>query len=159
MKATRPQPSEKPSLTTPILVKGNRRVVITGSELVALPAETRRLTISCASGTRHTATWAGVPVLDLLETAGVSVETTHVVVESEDDYRICVDMYAALDGILAYMCDGTPLPEVRPYETRFVAPDIDGARTVKAVRSVEPVQLAPETDPESLEDLPVKSSS
>ena len=124
-----------------------------GDALSAFPIETQTITVECASGTRHTATWAGIPVFELLSAADVPGETTHVVVESDDGYRMCVDIYAALDGVLALFRDGTPISEEHPYETRFIAPDIDGARTVKAVTRLEARHLSPGTDPESVEQL------
>ena len=144
---------EIPSLSTPITVSGDRRLSLSGDALSAHPIETRTVTVRCASGTRHTATWAGVPVLELLSAAAAPGETTHVVVESDGGYRICVDMYAALDGLLAFFRDGTPISEHQPYETRFIAPSIDGARTVKAVTLLEARSFSAGADPESVERM------
>ncbi|POG53987.1 molybdopterin-dependent oxidoreductase [Haloferax marisrubri] len=140
-------------LSEPILVRGDSSVTLSGPELRGLPAEDRTVTVACASGTRHTATWTGVPVLDLFEAAGLDDETTHLVVESTDGYRVCIDVYAALDAVVSYTRDGTPIGEEHDYETRFIAPDVDGSRTVKGVRAVEARALDPATDPESLEDI------
>ncbi|WEL27694.1 molybdopterin-dependent oxidoreductase [Haloferax volcanii] len=140
-------------LSESILVCGDSRVSLTGPELRGLASEDRTVTVACASGTRHTATWTGVPVLDLFADAGLDDETTHLLVESADGYRVCIDVYAALDAVVAYARDGTPIDEEHDYETRFIAPDVDGSRTVKGVRAVEALALDPATDPESLEDI------
>jgi DMSO/TMAO reductase YedYZ molybdopterin-dependent catalytic subunit len=144
---------ERPTLSSPITVRGDERMSLSRNALASLPTEERSVTVACASGTRHTATWRGVPVIELLSVADVSDKTTHLLVESEDGYRICVDIYAALDGLLAFFRDGIPIAAQEPYETRFIAPDIDGARTVKAVAVVEALQLAAGTDPETFETL------
>ncbi|MBP27028.1 MAG: hypothetical protein CMJ63_02255 [Planctomycetaceae bacterium] len=59
----------------------------------------------------------------------------------------------SIDAVVAYARDGTPIGEEHDYETRFIAPDVDGSRTVKGVRAVEALALDPATDPESLEDI------
>ncbi|PHQ47007.1 hypothetical protein DJ68_04195 [Halorubrum sp. C3] len=144
---------ELPSLSTPITVSGNRSLSLSGEALSMLPIETKTVTIKCASGTRNTATWAGIPVLELLSAADVSDETTHLVVESDGGYRMCVDIRAALDGLVAFFRDGTPILECEPYETRFITPGVDGARTVKAVALLEARHLSPSADPESVEEI------
>ncbi|KAB1187247.1 MULTISPECIES: molybdopterin-dependent oxidoreductase [Haloferax] len=141
------------SLTDPIAVLGDERVSLDRERLAALPTEERTVTVACASGVRHTATWRGVPVTALLSEANVSDETTHLLVESADGYQICVDIYTALDGLLAFFRDGTPIAAHEPYETRFIAPDIDGARTVKAVAVLDARHLTPGTDPHTLETM------
>ncbi|ELZ99447.1 hypothetical protein E6P09_00620 [Haloferax mediterranei ATCC 33500] len=134
-------------------MRGDRQVSLSGADLATFPTDECTVTVKCASGTRHTATWTGIPVLDLLSEADLSDETTHVLVESDDGYRICIDVYAALDGLLAFARDGTPIADEKSYETRFIAPSIDGSRTAKDVQSIEARQLDPGTDPETLEDI------
>ncbi|QOS13768.1 molybdopterin-binding domain protein (plasmid) [Haloferax gibbonsii] len=150
----RSRPATAPS--EPILLHGDGRASLSGAELLDFPAEDRTVTVACASGTRHTATWTGIPIFDLFADVGLDDETTHLVVESADGYRVCIDVYDALDAVLAYSRDGTPIGEEHGYETRFIAPDIDGSRTVKGVRAVEARALDPSTDPESLEDISKK---
>ena len=144
---------ERPPVSSPITVQGDERVSLSPEALASLPTEERTVTVACASGIRHTATWRGVPVIELLSAADVPDETTHVLVESEDGYRICVDIYAALDGMVAFFRDGTPIAAHEPYEARFIAPDIEGARTAKAVAVLEARHLDAGTDPETLEAL------
>ncbi|WP_458208022.1 molybdopterin-dependent oxidoreductase [Haladaptatus sp. NG-SE-30] len=144
---------ETPPLSAPITVSGDRRVSLSGEALSAFPIESRTVTVRCASGMRHTATWSGIPVLDLLSAADIPGEITHFLVESDDGYRICVDITAALDSLLAFFQDGTLIVEQQPYETRFIAPDINGARTAKDVTLLEVRQLAAGIDPETVEDM------
>lgn len=112
----------------------------------------RTCTVACASGDRTTARWFGVPVSALLSAAEVPEETTHVVVEGWDGYRVVVPVRVALSGLLALERDEEPLAETTPYATRFVAPDADGSRMVSGVRRIEATALDPADDPETLED-------
>lgn len=146
-------------ISSRITVLGDERLSLSRKALVAFPTEERTVTIVCSSGARHTATWTGIPVIEILSAAEVPDETTHLVVESVDGYRICVDVFTALDGLLALFRDERPIAEQKPYETRFIAPDIDGARTVKAVAVLEARQLSAGTDPETLEVLSGNSDS
>ena len=139
------------SLAEPVTVVGDERVSLTPDLVRTLPSTARTVTTACASGVRHTATWTGGPVDAVLSLADAPGETTHLLVESTDGYRSCVDVAAALEGLVALVRDGTPIADDHPYATRFVAPGIDGARAVKAVARLETRRLAAGTDPETLE--------
>ena len=119
----------------------------------ALPTVERDVTVVCASGERRTATWTGVPLTDLFSVADVPETTTHLRVTSDDGYRACLNVRAVLEGLLALAPDGDRLASVEPYETRLVAPDIDGERMVKGVERLEPLSLPPEADPTDRETL------
>jgi len=118
-----------------------------------LPRAERRCTVVCATGDRHTARWTGVPVTELLADAGEPPATTHVRLESRDGYRVCVPIRDALDGIVADTKEGAPLAERADYRTRFVAPGVDGERLVKGLRRLEALALAPDEDPDRLENV------
>ncbi|MFB6122016.1 MAG: molybdopterin-dependent oxidoreductase [Haloferacaceae archaeon] len=157
-----------------VTVVGETRVELP----LALPAdhgfETRTLseTFRCSSGSpistesTHAATpplaptsrspppgaWTGLALDDLLCAADAPDETTHVVVEGDDGFRVCVPIAAALGGVLAY--EGVDA-DARP---RFVAPGISGTRTVQRVRHVEATTLDGGTDPASLEELRLEAT-
>lgn len=141
------------SLERPISVTGTEPVELSPSTLEALPRRERRVEIACLSGDRACHSWCGVGVDDLLERAPIPDETTHLLVESTDGYRICVDVETALGGVLAFVRDGEPLSSVADHETRFVAAGVRGPRTVKDVVRLEALALSPGDDPESYEDL------
>jgi len=62
-----------------------------------------------------------------------------------------VSLAAAFDGVLAVERTEKRLPPAdRP---RFVAPGVVAARTVKAVRRLELIELAPDEDAEAYESL------
>jgi DMSO/TMAO reductase YedYZ molybdopterin-dependent catalytic subunit len=120
-----------------------------------LPRAERRCTVVCATGDRHTARWTGVSVTELLADADAPPETTHVRLESRDGYRVCVPIRDALDGIVADTKEGAPLAKRADYRTRFVAPGVDGERLVKGLRRLEALALAPDEDPDRLENVTV----
>lgn len=148
-----PPATAAPAPEPAILVAGEHVTLLDDAALASLSWRERTVQVNCASGDVHEATWAGPCILDVLELAGPPADTTHVVVTAGDDYRVCIDLPASLDGLLAITRNGVPLAEIRPYASRLVVPGIDGARTAKDVRRVEPVALSPGTDPETLEDL------
>lgn len=136
-------------------------VVVTGAETFELTKETvgefdvvtESVTVVCSTGSRHTAEWTGVRVVDLVEAADVPASTTHIVVESTDEYRVAIPVAEALDGILAYVKDGVPIGADHEYANRFVSPGTEGARDIKGVSRIEHSSLGPAEDPETLENL------
>lgn len=140
-------------LGPPVVVGGAAPFELTRDRIAAFDAETRTVTVVCASGDRHTAEWTGIPVPALLEAADVPPSTTHVVVESLDDYRVAIPVRAALDGLLAYAKDGVPIGRTHGYANRFVSGAAEGARFIKGLRRIEATAVDPDEDPERLENL------
>lgn len=136
---------------SPIRLVGAEPTVLSADELESLPLETKEIEVICASSTRYTAVWRGIPVGELLETIEVPSETTHVVIESDDGHRSCVDISAALAGLIAFYRDGKPLSEYANYGSRFVVPSVDGARMTKSVQEIRAIRLPPESSPDSNE--------
>ncbi|WP_265107934.1 molybdopterin-dependent oxidoreductase [Halosolutus halophilus] len=137
------------SLSSPIRIVAEEHVTV----LPDGPIRSREIEIVCDSGDRYTDRWQGVPVLDLLERASVPAETTHLLVESTDGYRVCVDVEAALAGLVAIARNGIPLAAAAEYESRFVSDATRGPRTVKDVRRIETRSLSPGEDPDAYERL------
>lgn len=136
-----------------IEVVGDRTVRLDADVLDSLPTTTKQVSVVCATGHREVATWTGVDVSALCEVVEAPPETTHVVVDSHDGYRMAVPIADALDGLLAFEKDGKPLSATASYVNRFVAPDVEGARDVKGVRRVEYHALEPSSDPDALENV------
>jgi len=67
-----------------------------------------------------------------------------------DSDAVCVPLRTAIDAVLAVERDGEPLPAARA--PRFVAP-VDVGRTVKGVRELRFLRLAPGEDVQEYEDL------
>ena len=142
-----------PALPSPIRIVADGTTTVDGATLADLPTVERDLTVVCASGDLEPGTWRGVAMLDLLELATVPPETTHLLVEAADGYRVCVPIEAALEGVLAFARDGEPFAAAGGHESRFVASGVKGPRTVKNVARLETVALSPGEDPESYEEL------
>jgi hypothetical protein len=132
---------------------GSRRVVLPVSGLSALPTDDRDVTVECASGEHHRARYRGVPALDLLSCAGLPDETTHLLVEGDDGYRVTLPVADALEALVAVERDGTPLASRGRATARFVAPAVDGSRMVRGVRLFAALSLPARVDPETLETL------
>lgn len=148
----------RPSLPEPIRILGDGTAPIDADTLATLPIDEREIEIVCSTGDRYTERWQGVAIMDVLETeaaaaASIPAETTHLLVESADGHRACVALEDALDGLLAFGRDGTPLGAEADYDSRFVAPGLTGPRTVKDVVRIEATTLEPGEDPESYERL------
>lgn len=137
----------------PIRVVGTEEVHLDAEMLGRFPVERRSVEVVCATGSRYTSTWEGIGIVDLLEAASAPENTTHLLVESRDGYRIAIPLVDGFDGLLAVRKDGQPLGSSNPYHTRFVAPDIDGARDVKGVREITFLAIDPTDDPERYEQV------
>jgi len=125
--------------------------VVALDELDDAALETAAEEFLCASGERWGGTWRGVTVGALLDRPDVTVDpdATHVRVAA-DGYAVCVPLRTALDAVLAVERGGEALPVARA--PRFVAP-VDAGRTVKGVRELRFLRLAPEETPQDYEEL------
>ncbi|EMA39500.1 molybdopterin-dependent oxidoreductase [Halobiforma nitratireducens] len=147
-----------PTLADSIQLIGENAATIDAATLADIPVEERTVEIVCSTGDRYTDRWQGVPIPDLLETKAAAAasfppSTTHLLIESRDGQRGCVAVESALEGLLAIGKDGQPLEEIAGYESRFVAPDVLGPRTVKDIARIEAATLEPGEDPEAYERL------
>ncbi|MFW6383896.1 MAG: molybdopterin-dependent oxidoreductase [Halodesulfurarchaeum sp.] len=145
--------NEAVTRTPQVTVHGEDPFVVGPEILDAVGVATEEFGIVCATGHTYEAAWTGPRVGALLDLAGVDPETTHIVVESADDYRVAVPVRGALGGILAYLKDGEIIAESQEYVNRLVCPGTEGARDIKGASRIEPVTLDPGEDPESLENL------
>lgn len=139
-------------ITTELTVTGDTTETLTPAALESLPVETLEARINCASGNGYSASWEGIPLLEILDHTAAP-ETTHVLLTSADDYRVCIDIETASTGLLAFARDGDAFAanDDVDYDSRFVAVELDGARTTKDVAVIEAVTLAPDERPEEYE--------
>lgn len=79
------------------------------------------------------ATWTGVPLLDVLERAGMDTRARAVELVSADGYRTEADLEEVRrsGAFLAYEWEGKALPELHGYPLRAVFPGVPGYRWVK----------------------------
>jgi DMSO/TMAO reductase YedYZ molybdopterin-dependent catalytic subunit len=140
-------------LGPPVHISGNNPIELTEETIDDFTVDTRSVTVVCASGDSHTHEWTGIPIVELIDAAEVPLETTHVTVESIDEYRVAVPIREAIEGLLAYVKSGVPIGEQHPYANRFVSPVVEGARDIKGVSNIDYWILNPEDHPESLENI------
>lgn len=148
-----PPEHTRPPADAAVELVGEHRTRVGAEDLAALPNQCRTVEIACASGSRHVSNWGGVAIPDLLSAGEVPAATTHLVIESTDGHTVCVGVEGAVAGLLAWARDGRPLVDEYPYANRFVSPDVDGARTVKAVRRIETIALSADERPGDFETL------
>ncbi len=135
------------------------------TELRAMGRETVRVTMECAGNGRAslqprpisqpwlteavgTAEWTGVPLADLLRSAGIRKDAIDVVFTGADhgyergveqDYQRGLTVKEALDSgaVVAWEMNGAPLPPQHGYPLRLVMPGWYGMASVKWLRSIE----------------------
>lgn len=137
-------------------VQAGAAIHLAEQDLQRLDTVERTVEIRCASGDRWTASWGGTPVVALVDDVDPPLETTHLVFESDDGYRACLDVHTALEGVLAETRDGQSLE--RTDRPRLVCPHVEGMRTVKGVSTIRAVSLSRDEDPERLEALDIEET-
>lgn len=97
-------------------------------ELRCLPKVTVKATLVCPGVFIDTTTWTGVPIVNLLEKAGVQKTATRIVMVSADGYQTTVSIKDALDqrSFLAYQWQDQPVPVLHGFPLRAVFPQMDG---------------------------------
>ncbi len=130
-------------------------------ELHNLQSESRVLTLECAGNGRSafdpavpgepwdlgavsTAEWTGVPLVELLDRAGMQPGATEIIFRGADggcvadadaplrfERSLPVDQIRDLDALLAYAMNGEPLPVPHGYPLRLIVPDWYAVASVK----------------------------
>ena len=107
-------------------------------DLLDLEAVERPHTLECISNEiggdlTSTAVWAGVPMKDLLDRAGVKDGAFDVVLTSVDGYTDSIRIAKALDPdtLVAYLMNGYSLPQDHGFPARALIPGIYGMKNVK----------------------------
>jgi sulfane dehydrogenase subunit SoxC len=133
--------------------------------LAAMPSRTVRVTLECAGNGRArlqprpisqpwlveaigTAEWTGVPLVQLLDDAGLSDDAVDVVFTGADhgvergveqDYQRGVPVADARheDVLVAYEMNGNPIPPQHGFPVRLIVPGWYGMAQVKWLRSID----------------------
>ena len=137
------------------------------NDLSRLPTETRVVTLECAGNGRFTlnppvegepwqlgavstAEWAGVPLTELVDRAGVLPAATEIIFRGADRGRVDagrgdirferslpLDAIGNADALLAYTMNGEPLPLQHGYPVRLIVPGWYGVASVKWLTDIE----------------------
>jgi DMSO/TMAO reductase YedYZ molybdopterin-dependent catalytic subunit len=106
-------------------------------DLRRLPKVTATLTVVCSAAMfvvfADTATWSGVPLMTILEMAGVQPGATDIAMKAADGYSDTLSLDGALqpENLLAYEWMGQPLPVLHGFPLRAVIPHQNGYHSVK----------------------------
>lgn len=128
-----------------------REVVLTWDELLALPLEESRTTLSCVSNPVGgdligTATWLGYPIRHLLERAAPLTGADMVLSRSVDGFTASTPLEVLTDdraAILAVGMNGEPLPFEHGFPVRIVVPGLYGyVSATKWVSELEVTRFA-----------------
>jgi DMSO/TMAO reductase YedYZ molybdopterin-dependent catalytic subunit len=120
------------------------------SELTAMPAVTREITLECISnsvggGLMSNARWRGVPLRTLLGAAGPDPRADQVMLHGADGYTHELALDAALGegALVAYAMNGEPLPHRHGFPARVLVPGAYGELSVKWVVRIEVQEAGP----------------
>lgn len=105
------------------------------AEVMALPMEEHRYSIDCVTGWAAVRTWRGVPVVHLLDMAGIAAEATHVQVRSTSGYHWDhhLDSLRRSGALLVTHVDGVRLNDAHGFPVRLMIPGVTGQSNIKWV--------------------------
>jgi DMSO/TMAO reductase YedYZ molybdopterin-dependent catalytic subunit len=113
-------------------------------ELLDLEAIEEVRTLECISNPVggeliSTAVWTGVRMKDLLDRASPKANSFKVVLTSVDGYSDSFPIAKAMepDTFLAYLMNGTTLPQEHGYPVRVLVPNIYGMKNVKWLKQIK----------------------
>lgn len=84
--------------------------------------------------------WAGVPIMHILEMAGIQADATEIRMRGVDLYTTSLDLDTVREGenyLIAYEWEGEPLPILHGFPVRGVFPDQEGNKWVKWLLEIE----------------------
>ncbi len=87
------------------------------------------------------ALWEGIPLIDLLQRAGVKAGATKIVFHAADDYTDSIHLTKALEPttLLAVRMNGVTLPQGHGFPVRMLVPGIYGMKHCKWLTRIEVV--------------------
>jgi len=125
----------------------DEEVTLTYDDLTGMASERRFTTLRCVGESLNgqkmdNALWTGVPVMDVVETAGLELDECCVMLRAADDYYEEFPIEALRDGFLAYRMNGRPLPRGHGHPVRALVPGHWGEINVKWLTEVEVLEEA-----------------
>ncbi|HET6320072.1 MAG TPA: molybdopterin-dependent oxidoreductase [Chloroflexota bacterium] len=107
------------------------------SDLQAYPTRTVQAVLDCTSGWWTEQVWTGVPLLEVLQKAGMSASAAQVTVTSTTGHRIVFAADDLHELLLTTHVGNEPLSAGHGYPVRLVAPGRRGYQWVKWVSRIE----------------------
>ena len=133
----------------PVIDLESYRLVVTGTvgaplsltydDLRCMPKVELECTLVCPGFFEDRATWAGVPLTDVLALAGVPEGAAGLRLVSADGYAALatMDMVRDQDSFVAYEWEGEPVPVLHGFPARAVFPESSGSFWVKWLVRIE----------------------
>src|SRR6266487_4434061 len=119
---------------------------LTYQDLLALPMRQQYESLMCISNEvggqyMSNAQWEGIPLMDLLQRAGIKAGATKVVFHAADDYSDSIHLAKALEPttLLAVRMNGVTLPQGHGFPVRMLKPGIYGMKHCKWLTRIEVV--------------------
>lgn len=106
---------------------------LTLEELRCMPKMTVKTTLICPGNFEDVATWAGVPLIYLLDLAQIKDGAKDVLLISADGYEGYLPIAVATqdDNFLAYQWNDQPVPVLHGFPVRAVIPTMPGSKWTK----------------------------
>ncbi|MGH9173380.1 MAG: molybdopterin-dependent oxidoreductase, partial [Vicinamibacterales bacterium] len=125
----------------------DRELLIAWPDLIRLPSLELDGTLMCISyehdnGLISSTRWTGVPLRDVLASAGVQAGAVDVVLRGSNGYSDSIPLAKALEDttLLAYGMNGTTLPRSHGFPCRLYVPGLYGEKHVKWLQEIELVE-------------------
>ena len=133
------QPIELESYRLEVTGLVDRPLSLTYDDLRCMSKVQAMVTLVCPGYFIDEATWAGVPIREVLELAGVQEEAAGLKLIGADGYARTVPLDEKLleTAYLAYEWEGEPLPALHGFPVRVVIPDYVGGAWVKWLVEIE----------------------
>jgi DMSO/TMAO reductase YedYZ molybdopterin-dependent catalytic subunit len=119
---------------------------LTYQDLLAQPMKQQYESLMCISNEvggqyMSNALWEGIPLIDLLQRAGVKAGATKIVFHAADDYTDSIHLTKALEPttLLAVRMNGVTLPQGHGFPVRMLVPGIYGMKHCKWLTRIEVV--------------------
>ncbi len=120
--------------------------ILNYQEVLALPMQKQYESMMCISNEvggqyMSNALWEGVPLMDLLQRAGVKPGASKVVFQAVDNYSDSIHLSKALEPttLMAVYMNGVPLPQNHGFPARMLVPGIYGMKHCKWLTRIEVV--------------------
>jgi DMSO/TMAO reductase YedYZ molybdopterin-dependent catalytic subunit len=134
-----PQEIDLESYRLEVTGKVDQPLSLTLDDLRCLPKVETAAILECPGFFVDEATWAGVPIREILALAGVQEGANSLNLVSADGYARAVSISEGLSeaNFLAYEWEGEPLPILHGFPVRVVLPEASGGSWVKWLVAIE----------------------